>query len=522
MNSQTDVTPTRSRGTRWPIWIGLIIAAGVLVVFRLHAFPAPLETDECNYAYIGGRLLAGDRLYVDVWDHQPPGVFVLFAGVIALFGDGEAVFRWLATGFSLASMGLVFQLVSRRVGDAAGVFAAIAFAIVSSDPGTAGDGCNREIYMNTLTLGALAVLTGGPMATNRRLLIAGMLLGVASTLKTVVAPIWVALLIWSLYNRRLPDRSARYAIRIVLYLAAGPALFWMGIGGYFAATGRWEAFVDAVFRFNVGYAGADTRGHLRIGEFFDPIFPVFASALPLWLATIAVFVVLAKSVRKTPAGIECAWVCYLLACFFAVVMPGRFWPHYYYLMIAPMVVGCGLLWIGAPLARPAAWVVGLGWLVALAAFQYRYYLGVDVAQFAAGRYDYRDQWARAQGRRVAELTEPNDTVFIWGKDAGIYYYANRRCASRYTMIGALERGAVGFESRREVLLNELENSRPRMMLFVEPGFEFLMPLLDTYYAPAGIDGDDRDPTRPILLVWALRDRPVRDVPWEWIAPRRVK
>ena len=57
---------------------GLAMAGAILLAFRLHAFDLPLETDECNYIYIGSRLLAGDRLYVDVWDHQPFGVFVLF------------------------------------------------------------------------------------------------------------------------------------------------------------------------------------------------------------------------------------------------------------------------------------------------------------------------------------------------------------------------------------------------------------------------------------------------------------
>ena len=69
------------------VWIGPALALVVLILFRLHAFGLPLETDECNYAYFGARLLEGDWLYVDLWDHQPPGVFVLFAGIIAVFGD---------------------------------------------------------------------------------------------------------------------------------------------------------------------------------------------------------------------------------------------------------------------------------------------------------------------------------------------------------------------------------------------------------------------------------------------------
>ena len=133
---------------------GLVAAAVVLVLFRRHAFDLPLETDECNYAYIGARLLTGDLLYVDVWDHQPFGVFTLFASVIAVFGDDPLVFRWLAVMFSGASLLLVHAIVRRGVGKSAAFVAAILFALVSSDPGTAGEGCNREIFMNTFVLAA--------------------------------------------------------------------------------------------------------------------------------------------------------------------------------------------------------------------------------------------------------------------------------------------------------------------------------------------------------------------------------
>ncbi|MCH7840401.1 MAG: glycosyltransferase family 39 protein, partial [Planctomycetes bacterium] len=139
-------------------WVCLTIAAAVLICFRLHAFELPLETDECNYAYIGERLLDGDRLYEDVWDHQPPGVFVMFAGVTALFGQSDAVIRWMAVGFSLASLAMIFHVARRHYGLEAGAFAAAVFAIVSSDPGTAGEGCNREIYMNVFALAAVATL----------------------------------------------------------------------------------------------------------------------------------------------------------------------------------------------------------------------------------------------------------------------------------------------------------------------------------------------------------------------------
>ena len=38
-------------------WACITAAVAVLIGFRLHAFDLPLETDECNYAYIARRLL---------------------------------------------------------------------------------------------------------------------------------------------------------------------------------------------------------------------------------------------------------------------------------------------------------------------------------------------------------------------------------------------------------------------------------------------------------------------------------
>ena len=92
------------------------------------SFDLPLETDECYYVYFADRLLAGDSLYVDVWDHQPPGIFVLFAAVIAVFGDAPEVFRWMALVASLATMTFIFSLANR----AGGRFSAVLALFVST------------------------------------------------------------------------------------------------------------------------------------------------------------------------------------------------------------------------------------------------------------------------------------------------------------------------------------------------------------------------------------------------------
>jgi dolichyl-phosphate-mannose--protein O-mannosyl transferase len=192
------IAATSSESRAWLAGLALGVSCVVLIAFRLHAFDLPLENDECNYAYIGGRLLAGDRLYSDLWDHQPFGVFALFAAVISVFGDAPEVFRCMTMAFSLASLVLIFGIVRRVAGPAAAVSAAVLFAMASSDPGTAGEGCNREIYMITLILASWYFALRGGGRRGWWLFGAGVSLGLASTIKTIVAVHWLFLCVWAL------------------------------------------------------------------------------------------------------------------------------------------------------------------------------------------------------------------------------------------------------------------------------------------------------------------------------------
>jgi len=283
-------TPGATSRSRLP-WVCLALAAVVLILFRLHAFDLPLETDECNYAYIGGRLLEGERLYTDLWDHQPFGVFVLFAGVIGLFGDAPEVFRWMSTAFSLASLVLIFAILRRLSGTGAALSGAILFAMASSDPGTAGEGCNREIYMNALILAAWYFVLRRAVAPSWGVFWAGCALALASSLKTIVAVHWLFLAVWIAVcawrnagsNRRMQSAATSLAL-----LIAGPLVLWGSAAAYFGATGRLNEFVDAVFLFNLSYSGGSEGFLMRFLRFFaPPMHPfIFDSALPLWIGAV--------------------------------------------------------------------------------------------------------------------------------------------------------------------------------------------------------------------------------------------
>jgi 4-amino-4-deoxy-L-arabinose transferase-like glycosyltransferase len=542
----------------------VLVACVVLVLFRLHAFSLPLETDEANYAYIGDRLLHGDKLYIDVWDHQPPGVFMLFAGAIQIFGDSPLVIRWLATAFSVATLVLIFAILRRISGRPAALLGAIIFAVVSSDPGTGGEGANREIYMNTFILAAWwLALRGwadvceiaplipkdksaphffyGPCSPGEQLLftfLAGLALGVGSVFKINMAVYWVSLAAWVVVKAWTFNPAARFKSATIAFaaFAAGPFLIWSSTLGYFALTNRFNELIEAVFLVNLDYAGSAESFFTRFWAFFDPprFEHIFDSAFPLWLGAAAALAWLLTTALVRPIAPIVQIAALVLAAYVAICLPGRFWPHYYYLLIPPAVIAVSLFMVALLHAsaellirrkRTAAIsVIASGLIVAvLLASEYKHYLSKDGLDITLPRYNTRDFWGKAQGENVARVTAPEDSIFVYGNDAAIYYYSKRKCASRYTMITGLHGAMRGAEKRQQTLLNELRINPPRLIIDIERKFDGWAEFLTENYVPVGADFHDLKPDAPIMVAFARKDAPIETIDWNWdrsqVAPK---
>ena len=317
----------------------------------------------------------------------------------------------------------------------------------------------------------------------------------------------------------------------ILLFAAGPLLLWLGILCYFGTTGRLSEFVDAVFLFNVSYSASGEEFLMRFIRFFAPArHPfIFDSALPLWIGAIGATLWLAVEgfTRRRSGTVAAALL--VLGSYIAVCLPARFWPHYYYLLIAPVVIALSMAlgrlvtWLrdsalASPSAlRTASWVLFAMFPLALFATEYRDYLSQPPFGITVNRYNSRDFWGRAQGENVRRVTEPGDEVFVFGNDAEIYYYARRRCASRFTMITGLQSGYAGADERRKILMTELEQRQPRLILvlFDEQPFDEWKAFLSEYYGePIGWDFHDRT-GEPIMFVLARKDQAIEPINWDW-------
>lgn len=209
--------------------------------------------------------------------------------------------------------------------------------------------------------------------------------------------------------------------------------------------------------------------------------------------------------------------------FLAVCLPGKFWPHYYYLL-HPVLILVTVYWLSSlersgvnvRMTRSAALLV-CGAVLVSESLNYALLSPGDLT-LPHPVYRYRQAWSKAQGLRAMAVTDADDTIFVWGQDAGFYYYSQRRCASRYTMVGGLLEGAIGAAERRTILLEEMERNRPRLVFIVEPEFSELESFLKSNYVFASakpFDMDDADPRKRILVVLTDRRNPVQPIDWEW-------
>lgn len=154
---------------------------------RWSQFGNPLAgLDEQFYLLVGDRIWQGALPYVDLWDRKPAGLFLLYAAIRLLPGDGILAYQIVNTLF-LAATGWVIARIARRTlplepALLAGL-AAIGYGVLIG----AGFGEAPIFYdlLTALSAWCLLALRDAPAHARWRGAVAMLLCGLALTIKTV-------------------------------------------------------------------------------------------------------------------------------------------------------------------------------------------------------------------------------------------------------------------------------------------------------------------------------------------------
>src|SRR5258706_3207780 len=168
-------TPSIWRVAILPRWF--MVISGAFVLLRIPSFiEPPWYSDAGTYADIGWALNHGARLYLDVWDNKPPGIYWLSA---LLVGHAPiAIAMPLASTLFVGAAAVCVASIARKVGGAgAGTIAAPSYVVVASLPSLDRDPFNAEPFGATFVAAGIAILLHS--SRPRWLIAAGALAGVA-------------------------------------------------------------------------------------------------------------------------------------------------------------------------------------------------------------------------------------------------------------------------------------------------------------------------------------------------------
>jgi hypothetical protein len=88
------------------------LAVGLLIRGATLGFPV-IHIDEQFYLLVGDRMLHGAVPFVDIWDRKPIGLFLLYAAIRLLGGDGIVQYQLVALA-CVAGTSLVIWRTARK------------------------------------------------------------------------------------------------------------------------------------------------------------------------------------------------------------------------------------------------------------------------------------------------------------------------------------------------------------------------------------------------------------------------
>jgi len=474
----------------------LVLALALVLLQALPSLSYPIGRDQATYGVIGRGLLHGAKLYRDLWDNKPPGIFYIYAAVVKIFGPvmwsiGVVDILWL-----LAISVCLFRFAERPLGKPAAFLAVLVNATLHIRAGY-WNAAQPETFLMLFVFGGYFLLSSRGRGMKYKEAGAGVLFAAAFWVKynaLAFLPFLLLVPYWQLgkSDGRAPGfrlaikwrewlaKMSRFAAGVLLASAALVLGLWF--------SGAWSGFVEEQFQVLPRYAAAAFAGTPHYGMWAAGRIQSGLGFWTVWAAVAALVLAWRRNQlsRLTPALIGAA------AGFAALAVQIRYQPYYFetcYPFFAVLWAYLGIQIYEATrsvaryflkrnwrVARVLTWIVFAN-LVALC-------LPGPVVRWVTN-YKAFNQWRQNPAHFYSDYSWPGaaehlrDTlrvvhyldghpapaagVYVWGNEPLIYYLSGYQPPTRFVWNLALI-APWQLPGWRQQLVSQLSQAQPRFII----------------------------------------------------------
>ena len=420
----------------------LAALAALPFLLSLPFLDEPLYGDEGVYAVMARGMLDGQLPYRDLFDNKPPLHYAWYALSFFVFGEHAWAPRLVAALAFSATALLVFAQARMIFERRTAYVAAASFGLFAGFGPLNANSTSETLMILPLTASLVAFTVGVRRGSARWLLLAGALGGVAVMSKPVAVWNLAALFAFALLWARGSQLRGWSALRPAAALAAGAAVVGVLVVAPFVATGALGDFLDANVRFNLQYTDElSLLGRvLRLGIRGLIFFPMVAG--PFVLAAALGALMLWRRRRWPMDQLLLVWTG---GSILGVVTPGFLFPHYLVQLYpalalltaaafehwAPTFHAAGRRRTALALAAVLTLLTAATLAISVPAYAAQTLEDAHIARGGDGPRVYRENLSPEIAAYVAARTSADETIYVFGPETSIYFYADRDPAARY-------------------------------------------------------------------------------------------
>jgi hypothetical protein len=472
-----DPSQQKEAQARAPAFLPYLILALLLLLFsfiRIRLASFPLERDEGEYAYFGQLLLQGIPPYQMAYNLKFPGIYAIYALIMAVFGQTTEGIHYGLLLFNLGSLCLIFLIMRRLFSGLSALTAVAAASILFVSPDLLGQAAHATHFVTFFMLaGSWLLLEGLEKRKGSAFLLSGVMMGLSVLMKQsgIFFPLFGGVAIvacgwlpekkrWKEFMAPLVPYALGIAIPLLLTLLT---LFFCGV---FDKFWFWTCVYPNVYgsRIPLSKAWVSFTNHL------PPIFHSFRAA---WILAALGGFALFRYRGKTS---ERLFLALMLFFSFSSVVPGFYFRRHYFIPMVPavaMLAGLFLEFLDQRVGqafRYIRWVLALG-VAALIFYVLNdnraFYFKDDPKQLCHVLY-YGNDFVEAIpiARYIEANSGADDRVLVLGSEPEIYFYAKRKSATGYVYMYDLGFAHPYKQRMQKELISEVEKSRPKFMVIV--------------------------------------------------------